>query len=517
MQETKEEVMKLESKLFENCEGSEPSQIVSEENLGETALTARDLGSETPNDEDVQEVCMMMPTKLGETAEISLPACSTPSQSLSVSENITDPHSEVTTFEESDTTSEDPKSELNTSTETVVETSPGSHLEVSHFEENILQESVSGTSLELHPDLVTSSEETMVETFLELLPEVKIHEENIRDRQAEAMILNESVSGTSLALSHDSSSFVETAGEASLPPLPEVNSLEESIQQTEKRINDSRHEGMTSEESIRGTLDFHQDLIIRDESSDPLPEVSSSEENVQNQPLEALEESVRETSLDIIHDLPMPFVETIRITSLGPCSEGTVSSEENVLDQHLEVTMSERNEDGTSQDHKPEVLTSETSIQDLQHEETTLDHQPVDTTLEESIRETPDHNQFEETTCEESLGIRLETPPEDTRLPEALVCTETGILDAHVSVTDSGLALENISASVSDQPTDLSSVMDQDSGTGLEMDASSPVDTDSDLIQDLSSAGVCESGSLDEEHSHTEEEHGAEPKEEHVA
>ncbi|KAM9470506.1 A-kinase anchor protein 13 isoform 1-T1 [Clarias gariepinus] len=492
MQETKEEDMKLELKLLENSESLEPSQIVSEENLKETALTAHDVGSNASNDKDVQEACIMMPAKLGETPEISLPPCNTSFQSPSVSENITDPHSV-----ESDTTSEDQKSELNTSTKTVVETSPGSHLEVSTFEENIPQK--------LDPETFEKSNSG---TSLEPLPEVKIPEQNIQDQQVEAVILNECVSETSLALIHDSSSFVETSGDASLPPLPEVNSLKESIQQTEKSTNDPhdpKHEGMTSEKSIRGTLNLHQDLTIRDESFDTLPEVSSSEENVLHQTLEALEESVRETSLDLNHDLPMLFEETIEITSLGTCSE-EMSLEENVLDQQLEGTTCERSENETSQDHKPE-----TGIQDLQHKETTLDHQPVDTTLEESIRGTSDHNQFEETTCEKSLGICLE--PEDARLPEAPVCSEAGILDAHVSVNDSGLALENISTSVSDQPMDLSSVMDQDSGTGLEMDASSPVETDSGLIQDLSSAGVC----LNEEHSHTEKEHGEEPKEEQVA
>ncbi|MCI4380420.1 hypothetical protein PGIGA_G00239570 [Pangasianodon gigas] len=573
MQENKEEDMKLEPNFIEKCERSETLQIVSnmtaapphdavsQENLRGTAMIGYAVGSETPNDQppeskDVQEEWMKMPTELGENPEISSLSCKTLSLSTSFSKSITDPHSEVVTFEEGNNqTSEDTQPELTTSTETIVKTSLDPHLEVSNFVETMLEqcevmtfeESISETSLDLCHDLITSSEETIVGTSLDPLPEVKISEESFQGEQLNVMISEESISGTSLGCNHDFTSSVEIIGEASLGPLLEVNRPEESIevQQLEKSRNDlfdPKHEVTTFEESIGGTLDFPHELItpsevtVRETSFGPLPEVNSSEENVVHQQLEVMtsEESIRGTSLGPNHDLTMTFEETIGIMSLGPCSEVN-SFEENILDQQPEATACEKSKNAASQDPKVEVTISEKSIRGPHHEvtigETSLDQQPEITAFEENIRETPYHTQLEETTCEENLGKSLEPSPEvmssqmDTCLPEAPVQNETGILYTPVSGNDSGLALENVSTSgslrMSDQSMDLSSVMDLDSGTGVDIDASSPVEVESGLIQDLSpldNVGVwSKGGTLDEEKSQTEQECGEEPKDEQVA
>ncbi|MCJ8734531.1 hypothetical protein PDJAM_G00236220 [Pangasius djambal] len=564
LEETKEEVMQLEPNFIEKCERSETSQIesnmtaappcdsVPQENLRGTATIGYAVGSETPNDQppeskDVHEEWMNMPTQLGENPEISSLPCKTLSLSTSFSECITDPHSEVVTFEEGNNqTSEDTQPELTTSSETIVKTSLGPHLEDSSFVETTqlevmtVEENISGTSLDLHHDLITSSKETIVGTSLDPLPEVKVSEESFQGEQSKVMFSEESISGTSLGCNHDLMSSVETIGEASLGPLLEVNSPEESIevQQLEKSRNDlfdPKHEVTTFEESIRGTLDFHHELIppsevtVSETSFGPLPEVNSSEENVVHQQPEVMtsEESIRGTSLGPNHDLTMTFEETVGIISLGPCSEVN-SFEENILDQKPEASTGEKSKSAASQDPKLEVTISEKSPDHkVTIGETSLDHQPEITAFEESIRETPHHTQLQETACEENLGKSLQPSPEvmssqmDTCLPEAPVQSETAILDTRVSDSDSGLALENVSTSgslrMSDQSMDLSSVMDLDSGAGLDIDTSSPVDVESGLIQDLDNVGVCKSGTPDEEKSHTEQERGEEPKEEQVA
>ncbi|KAF4085646.1 hypothetical protein AMELA_G00097480 [Ameiurus melas] len=499
MEETKEEVRNLEPKLVQKCERPEAPQIVSnmsvappcdfvsKENLGGTAAITYAVGSEAQNDrpsesKDVQEEWLKMPTQLGENLEILSLPCKALYLSTAVSKNITDLHSEVITFEEViNKTSEDPQTELTTFVETTGE-SLGPHLEVG---QEHLDEIISGTSLDLHHDLITCSEETIVEISLDPFPEVKISEESVQDQQLKVTISEESIRGTSLGPNHDFISSVEKIGEVSLGTLLEVISPEESVQvqQLEKSGNDPydpKHEVTAFEESIRGTIDFHHDLIMPSE------------------------DTIREMSFEV------PEVN---------------SSEENVLDQQHEVKTSKKSKNGTSQDPKLEVTTSENSIQGPHHEamnkETVLDQQPEITAFEESIRETQYHTKREETTCEENLWKSLEPPPEfmnckmDTSFPEAPFQSETAILDTPAYGNDSGLALENVS--ISDQPMDLSSVMDLDSGTGLDMDA---VEVDSDLIQELpplDNVGVCKIGTLEEEKSHMMEEHGEEPKEERVA
>ncbi|XP_053538155.1 A-kinase anchor protein 13 isoform X7 [Ictalurus punctatus] len=501
--ETKEEVTKLEPNLVQQCERSEAPQIVSnmsvappcdfvsKENLRGTAVITYAVGSEAQNDQpseskDVQEEWMKMPTQLGEDLEILSLPCEALSPSTAVSQNITDPHSEVITFEEGiNKTSEDPQTELTTSTETLVE-SLGPHLEVGqeHLEAMNFEEIISRTCLDLHHDLITCSEETIVEISLDPFPEVKISEESIQDQQLKVTISEESIRGTSLGPNHDLTSSVENTGEVSLGTLLEVTSPEESVQVQQLdesgKDYDPKHEFVTFEESIRGMLDFPHDLITPSE------------------------ETIREMSFEV------PEVN---------------SSEENVLDQQPEVTTSKKSKNGTSQDPKLEVTTSEKSIQGPRHEamikETVFDQQPEITAFEESIRETPYHTKLEETMCEEDLWTSLKPPPEfmnskmDTSFPEAPFQSQTAILDRPVYGNDSDLALESVS--ISDQPMDLSFVMDLDSGTGLGMDA---VEVDSGLIQEvppLDNVGVCKIGTLEEEKRHMVEEDGEEPKEERVA
>lgn len=558
-EETKEEVIKLEPVKVETLERSETSQTVSnmsaapscdsalKENLQGTAAITYTVGLETQSDQppeskDVQEECMKMPTQLGEILSpeiLSLP-CETLSVSTSVSQNITDPHSEDITFEEdTNKTSENIQTEITTLTETCVETSFGPNLVVSNFEENILEQPEIGTFVEsiseMSPDLITSSEETVVETSLDPLPEVKISEESVQDQQLNVMISQESIIGTSLSSNLDFTSSVEVTGEGSLSPLLEATSSKESIQvqQLEKSTNDSHdpeHKVTAFGERVNESLEPHHDPLttseetIRETSCDTLPEVNSSEEIVLHQHLEVMtpEENVRETSLEPNHDLTVSSKETT-----GPCPE------ENVLDLQPQVATCEKNDNGTSQDPKGhdkplEVTVSESGIQRPHHEvtiaEMAFDQQPEITDFEQSIRETPDHTQLEETTCEEDLRTSLEPSPEvlsskkDECFPESPVQHEHAVLDPLVSCSDSGLASENVSSSgslkISDQPVDL------DSGTGLETDGGSTVEVDSGLIRDLpplDSVGVNKSVTLEEEKSHTEEECGEEPMEEQVA
>lgn len=561
MEEPKEEVMKLEPKLVEKCEKSESSEIVnnmtaeplcdsiSKENLSETAVITYAVGSETPNDQpseskDVQEEWMTITTQLGENPEnVSLP-CKILPLSTSVSKNITDVHSEVTNFEAENIKTfegfkkfEDPQPELMPATDRVVDTS----LRVSNYEKNILEqlevmtfkESFSGTSLDLHHQLITSSEEAIVETSLDQLPMVKISEESTQDQELKAMSSEESIRGSSPGPSHDFTSSVETTGEASLGRLFEGNSLEESVQvqQLGKSRNDPhdpQHEVMTFETSIRETLYLHHNLItpsentVKETSSGPLPEVNSSDRKVVHQQLEVVtsEESIRGTSSSPNHDLTMSFDEALGITSLGPSLE-VKSSKENLLDQQPEATTCEKSQNAASQDTKLEK-----SIQYPHHElttgETALVQKSEITAFEESISETPNHTQLEGTTCEENLGASLEPLPEamsckmDTHIAE--VPSEIVIRDAPISGNDSGLALENISTSgsleISDQSVDLNSVIDLDGGTAEDMDASSFVEVHGGLIQ--GNVGVHKSGTLDD-NSHSEEECGEELKEEQVA
>ncbi|XP_060784480.1 A-kinase anchor protein 13 isoform X2 [Neoarius graeffei] len=637
MEETKEEVIKFEPKLIEKCEKPETSHMVSnatatplcksvsKENLGGTEAITYSLGSEATSDEPaeskyVQEEWMKMPTWLGENPDVSSLPCKTLLPFTSVSKNITDPHSEVLTFEEGNNkTSEDPRPEIMPSSEVIVETSldPLPEIKISEgniqnqqFQVIISEESISGMSLDLQHDLITSSAETMVETSLgphhdltksseetivetspEIsLPEVKSSEENIQDQQFKLIISEECISGTSLDLitsseetivemcldplsevkisdksiqdeqlniliseesitgtslspNHDVTSSLETVEEPSLDPPLEVNSSEESVQvqQLEKSTHEPHNlqdEVMTFEKSISETLDFFtpSEETISETSFGPLPEVNSSEENVLHQQLEVMisEENIRGTSLSSSHDLPMSFEETIRIMSLSPCPEEN-SSEENVLDQQPEATTCEQSPNGTSQDHRLEVTMSEKSIQGLHHEvvigETALHQQLEIATLEESIRETFHHTQLEETTCPEVFLTPLEPPLEvmsskmDVGLLEAPVQSEIVILDSRVCGSDSGLALENISIAdsleISEQPVDLSSIMNQESDSGLDMDARSSVEVDGGLTYDLKpldDVGVCESGTLEEEKNHhTEEKCGEEPGVEQVA
>lgn len=532
-EETKEEVMKLEPVKVETLGKSEISQTVSnmsaasscdsalKENLQGTAAITYTVGLETQNDQppeskDVQEECMKMPTQLGENPEILSLPCETLSVSTFVSQNITDPHSEVITFEEdTNKTSENTQTEITTLTETCVETSFGPNLVVSNFEENILEQPEIGTFVEsiseTSHDLITSSEETVVEASLDPLPEVKVSEESVQDQQLNVMISEESIIGTSLSSNLDFTSSVEVTGEGSLGPLLEATSSKESIQvqQLEKSTNDSHdpeHKVMAFGESVNESLESHHDPLttseetIRETSCDTLPEVNSSDEIVLHQHLEVMtpEENVRETSLEPNHDLTVSSEETT-----GPCPE------DNVLDLQPQAATCEKNDNGTSQDPKGhdkplEVTVSESGIQRPHHEvtiaEMAFDQQPELTDFEQSIRETPDHTQLEETTCEEDLRTSLEPSPEvlsskkDECFPEAPVQHEHAVLDPLVSCSDSGLASENVSSSgslkISDQPVDL------DSGTGLETDG-----------------GV----TLEEVKSHTEEECGEEPKEEQVA
>ncbi|XP_058253450.1 A-kinase anchor protein 13 isoform X3 [Hemibagrus wyckioides] len=560
-EETKEEVMKLEPVKVETLEKSETSQMVSnmsaapscdsalKENLQGTAAITYTVGLETQNDQpleskDVQEECMKMPTQLGENPEILSLPCETLSVSTSVSQNITDSHSEVITFEDTNKTSENTQTEIITLTETCVETSFGPNLVVSNFEENILEQPVIGTFVEsiseTSHDLITSSEETVVETSLDPLSEVKISEESVQDQQLNVMISEESIIGTFLSSNLDFTSSVEVTGEGSLGPLLEATSSKESIQvqQLEKSTNDSHdpeHKVTAFGESINESLESHHDPLTTSEeaigetSCDTLPEVNSSEEIVLHQQLEVMtpEENVRETSLEPNHDLTTSSEETT-----GPCPEvNTV--EENVLDLQPQAMICEKNDNGTSQDPKGhgkplEVTASESSIQrphlEVTIAETVCDQQPEITAFEQSIGETPDHTQLEETTCEEDLRTSLDPSPEvlsskkDECFSEAPIQHEHAVLDPLVSCSDSGLALENVSSSgslkISDQPVDL------DSGTGIETDGGSAIEVDSGLIRDLpplDSVGVNKSGTMEEEKSHMEEECGEEPKEEQVA
>lgn len=552
MEESKVEVIKLEPENVETLERSETSQLVSnmsaasfcdsasEENLGGTEAITYAVGLETQNDqppesEDVQEEWMKVPTQLGENSEmLSLP-CETLPVSTFVSKNITDPDSKVINFEESNNkTSKDTQTEIMTSTETIVETSLDHNLKVINFEENILEqpeirtfeESIRETSLDHHHDIATSSEETTEETSLGPLSEVKISEESVQDQQPNVIILKESIRRTSLGSNHDFTSSVEMTGEVFPGPLLEVTSSKEN-QQLEKSRNyphDPKHEVTTVEESIRGSLEFTQDFFVPSEetikemSFEALHEVKSSELVVLHQQLELLtsEEAVGETSLRSNHDLTVTFEETPDL-----CSE-VDTSVENVLERQPQATC-DKSQNGTSEDPKGhdkplKVTTSENSIQSPLHEvstgKTSLDQQPEITAFEESIRETLYHTQLEETTCEENLR---RSPPVvlsskmDVCLPEAPVQYETAILDPLASCSD--FALENISTSSSPklpfQPVDLDSV------TSLDIDGGFAVEVDSGLTRDI----VCvnKSVTLEEEKSHTEEEHGEEPKEERVA
>lgn len=553
VEETNEEKFQLEPKLVEKCEGSESSQIVnnmprepscdfvSKENLNETAAE----GSETPNDQapkamDVKGAWMKITTQLGENLEVS--SHKTLLLSTSVSKDIIDGHSEVLNvkdggdkFFEGLKIFKEPQPELMASSESIADTFLGLHLEVTNTEEKVIEqlkvmtfeESISGTTLDLQQEIITPSEETIVETSLGSLPEVKI----IEDQQPKVMISDESSGGTSLGHDYEVTPSVETTGEAPSDPHYEVHIPDESVQilNLEKSVNDPhdlQHKVTPFEESIRGTLYLHHDLItpsektVRETFSGPLSEDNSSKENVLPQVIEVMtsEETVSGTSPGPNHNLNISCEEVVTITSLE-----VKSSEKNGVDQQSEATICEKSKNTTSQD--PEL---EKSIQGSHPEvtigETALDQEPEVTAFEESISETPNHTQLEETSCGGNLTTSLEPPPEvtssemDARLPDAPAQCEIGVLESSVSSHDLDLALENVftpgSLRISDQQMDL------DGGTGLYMDSSSGVEVDSGLIQDLPSSdnvSVCTSGSLKEEKSHTEEEYCEEPKEEPVA
>lgn len=540
VEETKEENLKLEPKLVEKCEGSESSQIVnnmprepscdsiSKENLNETAA----VGSETPNDQapkamDVKGAWMKITTQLGENPEVS--SHKTLPLFTSVSKDIIDGHSEVLNVKDGvDKIFEglkifkEPQPELMASSESIADTSLGLHLEVTNTEEKVLEqlkvmtfeESISGTTLDLQQELITPSEETIVETSLGSLPEVKI----IEDQQPKVMISDESSGGTSLGPNYEVTSSVETTGEASSDPHYEVYISEESvqIQKIEKSVNDP-HDLQHKVTPLEGH-DHHHDLItpsektVRETFSGQLSEDNSSKENVLLQVIEVMtsEEIVSGTSSGPNHNLNISCEEVVKIMSLE-----VKSSEKNGVDQQSEAMICEKSKNTTSQD--PEL---EKSIQG----ETALEQEPEVTAFEESISETPTHTQLEETSCGGNLATSLEPPPVvtssemDARLPDAPAQCEIGVLESSVSIHDLDLALENVftpgSLRISDQQMDL------DGGTGLYMNSSSGLEVDSGLIRDLPSldnVSVCTSGSLKEEKSHTEEEYSEEPKEEPVA
>ncbi|XP_047658483.1 A-kinase anchor protein 13-like [Tachysurus fulvidraco] len=517
---------------FEENILEQPPEIKTfEESIRETSLDLHhDISTSSENDqppesEDVQEEWMKVPTQLGENPEmVSLP-CETSPVSTLVSENITDPDSKVMNFEESNNkTSEDTQTEI----KTTVETSPDHNLKVINFEENILEqpeirtfeESIRETSLDLHHDISTSSEETIEVTSPGPLSEVKISEESVQDQQPNVIMFKESIRRTSLASNHDFTSSVEMTGEVFLGPLLEVTSSKEN-QQLEKSRNyphHPKHEVTTVEESIRGSLEFTHDFFtpseetIKEMSFEALHEVKSSELVVLHQQHELLtsEETIGETSLRSNQDLTVTLEETLDL-----CSEV-----ENVLERQPQATC-DKSQNGTSEDpeghDKPlKVTTSENSIQSPLHEVSpgtmALDQRPEITALEESIRGTLYHTQLEETTSEENLR---RSPPvvlsskTDGCLPEAPGLQAPSL----ASCSDSDFASENFSTSTSlklpFQPVDLDGVssLDIDGGFAVEADSASTRDN------------VCvnESVTLGEEKSHTEEERGEKPKEEQVA
>ncbi|XP_060741167.1 A-kinase anchor protein 13 isoform X3 [Tachysurus vachellii] len=518
---------------FEENILEQPEIRTCEESISETSLDLHhDIFTSSENDqppesEDVQEEWMKMSTQLGENSEmLSLP-CETLPVSTFVPKNITDPDSKVINFEESNN-----KTSIDTQTEitTIVETSLDHNLKVINFEENILEqpeirtfeESISETSLDLHHDISTSSGGTIEETSLVPPSEVKMSEESVQDQQPNVIILKESIRRTSLGSNHDFTSSVEMSGEVFPGPLLEVTSSKEN-QQLEKSRNythDPKHEVTAVEESTGESLEFLHDFFmpsdeaIKEMSFEALPEVKSSELVVLHQQLEVM---TSDEPLRSNHDLTVTCEETLDLRS------EVDTSAENVLERQPQATC-DKSQNGTSEDPKGhdkplKVTTSENSIQSPLHEvsagKTALDQQPEITTFEESIRET----QLDETTCEENLR---RSPPVvlsskmDVCLPEAPVQYETAILDPLVSCSDSDLALENISTSSSlelpHQPVDPDSVTSLDGGFAVEVD--------SGLTRDLSPLDiVCvnKSVTLEEEKSHTEEEHGEKPKEERVA
>ncbi|KAF7707745.1 hypothetical protein HF521_018963 [Silurus meridionalis] len=492
MEETKEEVMKLEPEFVEKCERSEPSQISAEgppcnsvfkiENLEGTAVIEHD---QPPEYSDVQEKLLKVPSQLGENPEIASLPCEPLSPSISVSKNITELHSEVI-----NQTFGDLQPELVTSTETVVETPHIPHLEVNKFKEDTIEqfegmtseESISGTPDVPH-ELIASSGETTVETSPDPLPEAKTSEKSTQDQQPK--ISEDSSRETSLDLPHDLiTSSVDTSGKASHVPHPDINRHEESnhfkhLDESRNDLHDLKHEVTSFQESIRGTPEFNHDLITTSE------------------------EAIGETSC-----------------------EGN-RSQENVLDKQAESMSCETRKNETSQDPNFEVTTSECDLEGPNYElitcgEMALEEQLEVTSCEESIGQTPHHTQCEEKACEENLRTTLDFMSTEVErcLAEAPVHTETTSLDAPVSGDDSGLDLENVPTPGLVQISDLDQPVDLDSGNGLDMDVCSSVEVNSGLIQDVPPLEnvICESGALDEEkHQAKKEEEVEEPKEEQIA
>lgn len=433
MEETKEEIIALESKLVEMCERSEalqmeskmtaepPCDSVCKEKLGGTVMNTDIVDSITPNDQppdskDVQVEWMKMPSQLNENPEIS----PTLSLATSVSKNSTETHSEVITFAEgSNKPFEVLQTELTTSTETSVESSLDSHLDVSNSEENVgeqidvmtFEESIRITSLGLHLDLLKSPEEPTVETFLDPLHEVKILEESTREQENQVMVSEDCVRGTSLGHIQNLTSYGETIGEGALSPFPEVNIFRRSIPDQQLQV-------MISEESIRGPSlghDFTSSMeTIGVASLGPPPEVISPENNFQVQHHKKTRNDAQDLKFDVTTfkdsindthelnlDLMTPSEDTIGETSLSLLPEANCS-EKKVMHQQHEVMTSEESIRGAFHglSHHLNLSSDETN------EITSLGRCPEAESFEDNLL----HQQPEATTCEKSKDATSHSP-----------------------------------------------------------------------------------------------------------